>query len=431
MIWVIILVALALIAWSKMPIGVGLGLTGLVILRFVAGGTESLAILAIWNVFTDFTFSAIPIFIVMGEILLLSGVSQKMYDAVAPLFDGIPGKLLHSNIAVCTLFGSVSGTSTSTAAAIGSVAYPELKRRGYDLRFVTSTLAAGGTLGLLIPPSLSLIIYGASQQVSIGKLFLAGFLPGLMIAGMFMCFIMVQAIRNPDWIPPAGEIASWFQRLKRLLTLWPVAFLVVAVLGTLYAGLATPTEAAGLGAAAATVIGFFWGDLTFGKLVRAFYQSAIVMGALSLVLLGAIILAQSISIIGLPQSMMSNISQLGLSPLTLIVVISVIYLLLGCFFEGISLMLMTLPLVFPVLMAAGFDPVWSGIYITVMIEIGMLTPPVGLNLFVLSAISDDEVPITTVAKATFPFWIIMLSAVAILVAFPSIALIVPELIFGG
>ena len=431
MVWVIILVALALIAWSKMPIGVGLGLTGLVILHFVAGGTESLAILAIWNVFTDFTFSAIPIFIVMGEVLLLSGVSKKMYDAVAPLFDGIPGKLLHSNIAVCTLFGSVSGTSTSTAAAIGSVAYPELKSRGYELRFVTSTLAAGGTLGLLIPPSLSLIIYGASQQVSIGKLFLAGLLPGLMIAGMFMCFIMIQALRNPGWIPPAGEAASWRQRLQRLLTLWPVVFLVVAVLGTLYAGLATPTEAAGLGAVAAVIIGFSWGDLTSQKLLAAFYRSAIMMGALSLVLIGAIILAQSISIIGLPQTMMSHISQLGLSPVALIVVIGGVYILLGCFFEGISLMLMTLPIVFPVLIAAGFDPVWTGIYITVMIEIGMLTPPVGLNLFVLSTISKGEVPITTVARATIPFWIIMISAVAILVAFPQIALFVPELVFGG
>lgn len=430
MMWVIILIALFLIAWSKMPIGVGLGLTGLVILHFVAGGTESLAIPAVWNVFTDFTYSAIPIFIVMGEILLLSGVSNKMYDAVAPLFERVPGKLLHSNIAVCTLFGSVSGTSTSTAAAIGSVAYPELKKRGYNLPFVTSTLAAGGTLGLLIPPSLSLIIYGASQQVSIGKLFLAGFVPGLMIAGMFMIFIMVQAVRHPAWTPDAGSVASWGQRLKKLLTLWPLIFLILAVLGTLYAGLATPTEAAGLGAVAAVIIGFSWGNLTVRKLVQAFCYSAIVMGSLGLVLLGALILSQSMSIIGLPQTLMSHISQWGLSPWSLIVVISILYLLLGCFFEGISLMLMTLPLVYPVLIGAGFDPVWSGIYITVMIEIGMLTPPVGLNLFVLSAISNREVSIATAASATLPFWIIMLSAVAILFLFPQIALFVPELVLG-
>lgn len=430
MIWLIILAALFLIAWSKMPIGIGLGLTGLIILHFVAGGAESLAVNAVWNVFTDFTFSAIPIFIVMGEILLLSGVSKKMYDAVAPLFERVPGKLLHSNIVVCTLFGAVSGTSTSTAAAVGSVAYPELRARRYNLPFVVSTLAAGGTLGLLIPPSLSLIIYGASQQVSIGRLFLAGIVPGLMIAGMFMILIAIQARRHPDWIPVAESVQPWSQRLKGLLTLWPLIFLVLSVLGTLYAGLATPTEAAGLGAVASVIIGFTWGNLTLRKLVSALHESAIIMGALSLVLLGALILAQSMSIIALPQSVMSQINQWGLSPWALIIVVSAIYLLLGCFFEGISLMLMTLPLVYPILVGAGFDPVWSGVYITIMIEIGMLTPPVGLNLFVLSAISNHEISVARAAAATMPFWIVMLLAVAILVMFPEIVLFAPKLALG-
>jgi tripartite ATP-independent transporter DctM subunit len=430
MIWLIIIASLALIAWSKMPIGIGLGLTGLVILHFVAGGTESLAIPAVWNVFTNFTFSAIPVFIVMGEILLLSGVSRKMYDAVAPLFDGVPGKLLHSNIAVCTLFGSVSGTSTSTAAAIGSVAYPELKKRGYHLPAVASSLAAGGTLGLLIPPSLSLLIYGASQEVSIGRLFLAGILPGLMIAALFMAFIAFQATRHPDWSPVRGERTPWSRKLKGLLTLWPIAFLVASVLGTLYAGLATPTEAAGLGVLASVIIGFMWGSLTIGKVAEAFFKSAVVMGALGLVLLGALILAQSISIIGLPQTMMAEIARWELSPWGVIVVVSLIYLLLGCFFEGISLMLMTLPIVYPVLVSVGFDPVWSGVYITLMIEIGMLTPPVGLNLFVLSAISNNEVSIASAARAAIPYWFVMLGAVCILVLFPQIVLFVPNLVFG-
>ena len=216
MVWLILLLGLVTTALTGVPIGLGLALTGLAILHFVAGGAETLAVTAVWNVFTDFTFSAVPIYIFMGEILLVSGVSTRIYNAVAPFFGRIPGQLLHTNIVVCTMFGAVCGASTSTAAAVGSVAYPELRQRGYDRAGVVATLAAGGTLGLLIPPSLSLLIYGATQNVSIGRLFLAGILPGLMLAGIFMAAILAISRRRRDLTPPPGPAVPWTTRLLGL-----------------------------------------------------------------------------------------------------------------------------------------------------------------------------------------------------------------------
>ncbi|MBL8704432.1 MAG: TRAP transporter large permease [Rhodospirillales bacterium] len=430
MVWFILLLGLVATALIGMPIGLGLALTGLAILHFAAGGAETLAVTAVWNVFTDFTFSAVPIYIFMGEILLVSGVSTRIYNAVAPFFQRIPGQLLHTNIVVCTMFGAVCGASTSTAAAVGSVAYPELRARGYSRPGVVATLAAGGTLGLLIPPSLSLLIYGATQNVSIGRLFLAGILPGLMLAAMFMAAIYVISRRNPDLTPPGDAGIGWGKRLWGLARIWPFALLVFSVLGTMYLGLATATEAAALGVVAAIVVGVFWGELTPGKLWRAFRTATAVFGSIGLVVLGALVLAQSLSILGVPQQVMSSIAELGLSKYAVLLLIVILYLVLGCFFDGISLMLMTLPLVFPVMMGVGFDPVWTGVIITIMIEIGMLTPPVGMNLFVLVAITNGEVNLAQAARAALPYWILMLGGVAILTAIPGIALLLPNLVMG-
>jgi tripartite ATP-independent transporter DctM subunit len=430
MVWLILLAGLLVTAWSSVPIGLGLALTGLAVLHFVAGGGETLAVTSVWNVLTDFTFSAVPIYIFMGEILLVSGVSTRIYNAVTPFFQHVPGKLLHTNIVVCTMFGAVCGASTSTAAAVGSVAYPELRQRAYDRATVVATLAAGGTLGLLIPPSLSLLIYGATQQVSIGRLFLAGILPGLMLAAMFMTAIYVQNRRNPRLVPAEAARVGWGTRLLGIARIWPFAFLVFAVLGTMYLGLATATEAAALGVVAAIVVGFAWGELTLAKLWRAFFAGTVVFGAIGLIVAGALILAQSLSILGVPQSVMSGIAGLGLSKHVVLLVVVAVYLVLGCFFDGISLMLMTLPLVFPVMMGVGFDPVWTGVLITIMIEIGMLTPPVGMNLFVLVAITNGEVTLAEAARASLPYWLIMLAGVAVLTFLPDIALVLPNLAFG-
>lgn len=432
MVWIIIGLGLLLIALLGLPIGIGLALIGLSILRFVAGGGESLAITSVWSVLSDFTLAAVPIFIFMGEILLVSGVSSRIYNAMSPFFARVPGRLLHTNIAVCTIFGAVSGASTSTAAAVGSVAYPELRSRGYDRAYVVATLAAGGTLGLLIPPSLSLLLYGATQGVSIGRLFLAGVFPGLMLAAMFMALIFLRCRSNKNLTGEADmAVVPWSKRLVGLLQIWPIAFIAFAVLGTLYMGLATPTEAAALGVLASVITGFAWGQLDLRKLFLAFMTSTRVFATIATVIIGALILSQSLTILGVPQQLVGTINEMGLGRYGVLLVIVGMYLILGCFFDGISLLLMTVPIIFPVMMAAGFDPVWTGVIITILIEVGMLTPPVGMNLFVLTAITEGEVSLAEAAVAALPFWGLMLVAIVILAWSPEIALWLPDLVMGG
>jgi len=410
-------------------LGGALGLTGLVLLHFEAGNATSLAVQAVWNSFTDFTLSAVPLFIFLGDILLASGISGRIYNAMTPLFHRLPGKLLHTNIAVSTVFGAVSGSSSSTAAAVGSVGYPELVKRGYDPATVVASLAAGGTLGLLIPPSLSLLIYGATQDVSIGKLFLAGIVPGLMIAGFFSIYIAGLCIFRKDLTPADVERPGWVEILRGLKEIWPLPILIFFVLGTIYMGLATTTEAAALGVIAAIVLGFLWGDLTPKKLWQSFKGSVLMFGTIAMVLLGTLILAQAISILGLPKQMVTWVSEMGLSRYEVLFAIVLVYLVLGCFFDGISLLLMTLPIAFPLMMSMQFDPVWFGIIVTILMEVGMITPPVGLNLFVLVTVAKRQVSLGKAAWATVPYWLIMLGTVALFTVFPDIVLFVPNLFF--
>jgi tripartite ATP-independent transporter DctM subunit len=432
MIWLLVVIGLLIIACTGLPIGIGLGLTGLAILRFVVGDAESLAVTSVWSVLTDFSLAAVPIFIFMGEILLVSGVSSRIYNAMAPFFVRVPGRLLHTNIAVCTIFGAVSGASTSTAAAVGSVAYPELRSRGYQRPFVVATLAAGGTLGLLIPPSLSLLLYGATQGVSIGRLFLAGVVPGLVLAGLFMAFIYLRCRRDTTLTGEANQaLMPWSQRLLGLLQIWPIAFIAFAVLGTLYMGWATPTEAAALGVVSSVVTGFSWGKLTLPKLFQAFKTSTGVFATIGTIVIGALILSQSLTILGVPQQLAGAIMEMGLGPYAVLLAVAVIYLVLGCFFDGISLLLMTVPIVYPILMASGFDPVWAGVIITILIEVGMLTPPVGMNLFVLTAITEGEVTLGRAALASVPFWFILLGSISLFTWLPGIVLWLPHAVMGG
>ena len=410
------------------PLGAALGLTGLVILQLFANGATSLAMDAVWNVLTEFTLSAIPLFIFMGEVLLRSGVSQRVYRALAPAFSRVPGGLLHTNIAVCTVFGAVSGSSLSTAAAVGSVAYPEMQRLGYQRPMIVGSLAAGGTLGLLIPPSLALLIYGALTETSVGKLFLAGILPGLMMAALFMVYIWLRCRSRPDLSPGGADALPLLPTLLSLLRIWPLALLFVAVMGSILGGIATPTEAAGVGLAAAIVIGFVWGDLTPAKLWQAFVGSVATFGSIGFVVVGAVILGQSVSILGVPQELVRTVGSLNLAPWQVLALVVLIYLVLGCLFDGLSIMIMTLPIVVPLMTALGYDPVWLGVIITIMIEIGMVTPPVGLNLYVLTAITGRQVTPMQAASATVPYWLLLLLGVAILTLAPQIALFLPGLI---
>lgn len=429
MFWTTLIGVLVASAGTGMALGAALGLTGMVILYFFSNGATSLAIDAIWSVFNSFTLSAVPMFILLGEILLRSGISEKAYSAFTPMFRKIPGGLLHTNIAVCTLFGAVSGSSLSTAAAVGSVAYPEMSKRGYDKDTVVGSLAGGGTLGLLIPPSLSFLIFGALTETSIGRLFAAGLLPGLMVGGLFMLYILVRCLHAPHLAPRSSVPVSFMQTLKGFRQIWPLLALIFLVIGTIVIGLATPTEAAGVGVVLAAIISWIWGDLTFRKLIEAIYNSVLLFSAIGFLVLGATILAQSVSVLGIPQQILEVVAESGLGTHSVLFTVIIIYLILGCFFDGLSLMIMTLPVVFPLLTGLGFDPIWIGVIITIVIEIGQITPPVGLNLSVLTALTNNEISLGRVAVATIPYWLIHLLAIFLLTLFPMIALYLPGLLF--
>lgn len=424
--WALLVGGLTVFAGSGLALGAALGLTGLLILHFLAGGSTYVAVDAVWNVLNSFTLSAIPLFIILGEIMLRSGVSQKIYSALTPLFQRVPGGLLHTNIAVCTLFGAVSGSSLSTAAAVGSVAYPEMTERGYDRRMVVGSLAGGGTLGLLIPPSLSLLIYGALTETSIGRLFLAGLLPGLLFAAMFMGYIFLRCLLRPDLAPGGGPKAGAAAILLKLLSLWPFLLLILAIMGSIAFGIATPTEAAGIGVIATIIVGRFWGTLTFRILAESFFAAILLFASIAFVVMGATILAQAVSLLGVPQAILETVRAANLGALQVLVLVVLIYLVLGCFFDGLSLMIMTLPIVVPLMVGLGYDAIWLGVIITILIEIGQVTPPVGLNLSVLVSVTKEKVSLGEAAVATIPYWLILLTGILLLALMPQIALFLPS-----
>ncbi|AJY48940.1 TRAP transporter large permease [Halomonas sp. KO116] len=426
MTWVILSAGLMTLLGSGALLGAALGLVGFILLHFQASGSTALAINSAWNLMTGFSLTAVPLFIFLGDILLSSGVSTKVYNGLTPLFRRIPGRLLHTNIAVCTLFSAVSGSSSATAAAIGSIGYPELKNRGYSPSMVVGTLAAGGTLGLLIPPSLALIIYGATQNVSIGQLFLAGIVPGLMISCAFSIWIIIRAKFGSAVVPDEEDVSSWSEIFKGLSQVWPLPILIFFVLGTIYLGIATPTEAASLGVIASIILGFTWGELTISKLWMGFINATIMFSAIAFIMLGTAILSQAVSLLALPREAVAFIAELGFNRYGILFMIILVYIILGCFFDGISLLLMTLPITFPMMMSLGFDPIWFGIIVTLLMEIGMITPPVGLNLFVLTSITKNEVSLASAAWASLPYWLILLSAVGLYTLFPSIVLWLPN-----
>ena len=426
--WGLLVGGLVVLAGSGLALGAALGLTGLLILHFLAGEATFVAVDAVWNVLNSFTLSAIPLFIILGEIMLRSGVSERIYTALVPLFQRVPGGLLHTNIAVCTLFGAVSGSSLSTAAAVGSVAYPEMTERGYDRRMVVASLAGGGTLGLLIPPSLSLLIYGALTETSIGRLFLAGLLPGLLFAAMFMLYIFLRCLSRPE-LSPRGDAAAGLRTiLLKLFSLWPFLLLILAIMGSIAFGFATPTEAAGVGVIATIVVGRFWGNLTLNTLVASFYAAILLFASIAFVVMGATILAQAVSLLGVPQSILEAVRAAELGPLQVLALVVLIYLVLGCFFDGLSLMIMTLPIVVPLMVGLGYDAIWLGVIITILIEIGQVTPPVGLNLSVLVSVTKEKVSLGEAAVATIPYWLILLVGIAFLAVLPQIALFLPTLL---
>lgn len=370
--------------------------------------------------------SAIPLFIFMGELMFRSDIAERIFRALRPLIGGLPGGLLHANILGGALFAAVTGSSSATTATMGKITLPYLKREGYHEGIAIGALAGAGSLGLLIPPSVMLIIYGVIVEVSIIDLFAAGILPGLLITLLFSAYIALRALFDKSIDPSRNHRVEGYKALHAFMDLMPVGCLMLIVLGGIYSGLVTPSEAAALGVAAVMFILLGMGQLNV-RIIKEGALSAVITSCLIItIMMSASFLSSAMALMQLPQALAGEINRMGLNPYLLIAAIAVLYVVLGCLLDGISMAVMTLPLTFPIVTQAGFDPVWFGIFVVIMVEIGLLTPPIGLNLFVIQGLTKD--PIWKIVQASFPFLLLLLLAVVILVAFPQIVLIIPEII---
>ena len=379
----------------------------------------------IWGSLNNSTMLAIPLFMLLGEILLRSGIADRMYDALAVWLGRLPGGLLHTNIATCTLFSATSGSSVATAATVGTIALPALGQRNYPIRMSLGSLAAGGTLGILIPPSVNLLVYGSLANVSVGKLFMAGVLPGLILAASFSLYLFI-AYRSKSK-HDEGSALSRRERFSLLRHLVPPLVIFGVVMGSIYAGVATPTESAALGVTAALIIVALKGKLTLSLLKTCSYLAARTTGMVVLVLVCALLLNVTISMLGVTQAVTKWIVEWGLGPVSLLLVLMVFYLLLGMFMDAMSMLVLTVPIAVPVVVAVGVDPIWFGIFIVIMCEIALITPPVGMNLFVVQGVRRDGGSFSDVAWGAMPFALIMLVAAALFIAWPAPVLWLPDL----
>jgi C4-dicarboxylate transporter, DctM subunit len=404
-------------------IGTALALIGLAILTLYTEAPFQVIAHGLWHMLDSYTFAAIPLYFLLGEVIAVTGIAQRIFGAVAPLFSRLPGGLLQSNIGTCALFAAISGSSTATTAAIGSIAYDELTERGYASRPLIGSLAGGGTLGILIPPSTVLILYGALQQVSVGRLFVSGIVPGIIVALSYMVYIGIHAKLKPELIPVEDtEIIPLGKALKKSMEAWPFLILMAAVLGTVVAGLATATEAAAIGVIAALLLAAVFRRLTLKTVPDVLWGTLSTFSSLASIFIGAAILAQAVAFTGLPDYLMTMITEAGLSRFAVIALVYLAYLVLGCFFEPMSMMFITLPVVYPVVTQLGFDPVWFGIVMVMVIEIAVLTPPLGMNLFVLMAVSKGRHSLMDTAMAAVPYWLILLTCLVVFTLFPGIVL---------
>lgn len=377
----------------------------------------------IWSASSSWTLTALPLFIWMGEILFRTRLSEDLFKGLTPWLGGLPGRLLHVNVAGCALFAAISGSSAATVATVGKMSIPELRRRGYPEEMIIGTLAGAGTLGLLIPPSIILIVYGVTVNESIAGLFMAGVFPGIMLALLFMGYIIVRALVKPERMPPRGAASGILHKVRDSLSLLPVILLILAVLGSIYAGIATATEAAVLGVGGALVISLLQGSLTRDSFTESLMGAVRTSCMIALILAGAKFLTLAMGFTGLPRDLAAWIGTLELSPLALIAALTVFYIVLGCFLDGISAVVLTMAVVEPMVRQAGIDMLWFGIFLVIVVEMAQITPPVGFNLFVLQGMTHHEIPF--IARAALPMFGIMVLAVLLVVAFPEIATWLP------
>ena len=418
---VLLFVALASGLW----IGMALLAVGLVAMEFVSSRPvgDSMA-LTIWGSTSSWTLTALPLFLWMGEILFRTKLSDDMFKGLAPWLERLPGRLLHVNVIGSTIFAAVSGSSAATCATIGRIALPELRQRGYPEKLAVGTLAGAATLGLLIPPSIIMIVYGVAADVSIAKLFIAGIVPGIVLATLFMGYIVVWSLLNPTKIPAAEFKMNFAAKLYASRHLIPVVLLIGAVLGSIYSGVATATEAAAIGVLGSLVLAAVEGSLDWKSFLGGVGAACRVYCMIGLILAGAAFLTLAMGFVGLPRHLAEFITSLNLSPFALVLALTVFYLLLGCFLDGISMVVLTIGVLLPTVQAAGFDLIWFGVFTVLLVELAQITPPVGLNLFVLQGLTKHD--LTYVARTATPMFLMMLFAALLSFYFQDVILWLPS-----
>jgi len=405
-------------------VGFALMAVGLVAMELASNApVASVFARRVWGSMNVWDLTALPMFIWMGEILFRSRLSSDMFEGLAPFTRRLPGRLLHVNVFGCALFACVSGSSAATTATVGRMSLPELKRRGYDPRIAIGTLAGSGTFGFLIPPSIIMIVYGAATEQSIARLFLAGVGPGILLAALFSAYVMIWALLNRDGMPPPEPKAGPGEKLRALGLLMPTVLLIVAVIGSIYAGFASPTEAAVLGVAGALAIAWFSGGLDRDSFVTALRGAAITSCMIAFIFAGASFLTVAMGFTGVPRILAAWIGEQGFSHYALLAVLLVFFIVLGCFLDGISIVVLTTSIILPMVLAAGIDPIWFGIFLVLVVEMSQITPPVGFNLFVIQSITGRN--IFEIAYYALPFFLLLVLATAILTVFPEIALWLP------
>lgn len=402
------------------------GFVGMTLFSSLPAGNNMAS--SVWATVEKWEYVALPLFILMGEILFRSGISEKLFRALVPWLYRLPGGLLLMNILSCTLFAAVSGSSAATTATVGRITLAEFDKLGYDRRLAMGSLAGAGTLGFLIPPSLIMIVYAILAEVSIGKMFIAGILPGLLLSGVYSLYIIYRGLRNPEIAPRTQDHYTWGDRLVALKDLAPTLSLILMVLGSIYAGVATPTEAAALGVLGATGFAFLNRRMNPKIMVDCLMGAVKTNAMIMMIVVGAGFLSRVMGFLGIPAAITQAITEMNLSPYTLMLLLGGVYVVLGCLLDGFSIVVMTLPIALPMVTAAGFDPIWFGIYLILMVEVSQITPPVGFNLFVIQGLTGE--PILNIARYALPFFTLMLLVTAIITLFPEIVLYLPKIMIG-
>jgi len=422
---ILLAVLIALLA-SGVWVAISLTIVGLAGLVFFSNAPAGLIIATtFWGHSHSWALTALPLFILMGEILLRSRMSDDMFTGLVPWLSRAPGRLLHVNVFGCAIFAAVSGSSAATAATIGRMSVPELTKRGYPETLILGTLAGSATLGLLIPPSIILIVYGVATEQSIARLFIAGILPGLMLVALFAGYVAVRAWMNPSLIPTIDQRFSFKEKIIASRRLIPVALLIGGVIGSIYGGLASPTDAAALGVVLATLLAWLSGSFSWKLFGEAVMSATRTSCMIALILLGAAFLSVAMGFTGLPRNLAAWISEMNLSIPALLVALTIFFVVLGCFLDGISVIVLTTSIIMPMITAVGIDPLWFGIYLVIVVEMSQITPPVGFNLFVIQGLTGID--ILRIAKAAFPFFLLLMLGVVLICFFPEIVTLLPSL----